>query len=155
MHRLEPQVRTIWLLGDVLEALVVTAITLVLELTWFGRYTNAFIPLGGVSAVVGIPWLALAVIMPPLKHRAWRYAVRPHDVVICYGVLWKMRRTIPRPRIQHVDIESGPIHRAFGLARLSLFTAGTITAVAVIPGIRAADAEALREQLLSSGDRSG
>jgi hypothetical protein len=52
-------------------------------------------------------------------------------------------------RIQHVDIDIGPVDRAFGLASLSLFTAGTVSAVGRIPGLPPDAAETLRETLLA------
>ena len=61
-----------------------------------------------------------------------------------------MRRCSPRLRIQHVDIESGPIDRAFGMVKLTLYTAGTNAAVGTIPGLLPQDAEALRETLLQT-----
>lgn len=155
LRRLEPAVRTVWLLGELLEAALLTAGVAVAELFWFGHYTRAYLPAGVLSAAAGAALFGFAFFWPGFRYRAWGYAVREHDVLIRFGVIWKMRRCIPRLRIQHVDIEAGPVDRAFGLVKLSLFTAGTIVAVATIPGLRPADAEALREQLLAVGRGHG
>jgi membrane protein YdbS with pleckstrin-like domain len=75
-------------------------------------------------------------------------------VLLAHGVWWQTRRSIPRSRIQHVDIESGPIERALGLSNLILFTAGTGDSDGRIPGLRQATAEALREVLLQNAPAS-
>jgi hypothetical protein len=67
-----------------------------------------------------------------------------------YGVVWRVSRSIPRVRVQHVDIRSGPVDRALGLVEVSLHVAGSAGPVLTIPGLEPADAEALRELLLGS-----
>jgi membrane protein YdbS with pleckstrin-like domain len=100
-------------------------------------------------ALLALVTLLSVVFYTQLRYDAWRYAIREHDVLVCYGVWWRTQRCIPRLRIQHVDIDSGPIDRALGLARLSLFTAGTISSVASLPGLTPREAEELRQELLS------
>ena len=81
---------------------------------------------------------------------SWRWALRPDDVVARYGVVWQVSRSIPRVRVQHVDVRSGPIDRALGLVEVSLHVAGSAGPVLTIPGLGPAEAEALREALLDS-----
>ena len=67
-----------------------------------------------------------------------------------YGVVWQVSRSIPRVRVQHVDVRSGPIDRALGLVEVSLHVAGSAGSVLTIPGLAPAEAETLREALLDS-----
>ena len=60
---------------------------------------------------------------------------------------------VPRSRVQHLDIERGPIERRFGLATLVVHTAGTRLHALRQPGLLAADALALRDALLPEADR--
>lgn len=53
-----------------------------------------------------------------------KYAVREKDISYKKGLLYKSLTTVPFNRIQHVEIDQGPISRFFGLATLSVFTAG-------------------------------
>ncbi len=87
------------------------------------------------------------MIWPRLRYRYWRWQVEPDRVLIERGVLWRSRSLIPRVRIQHVDTRSSPLQRWLGLSSLIIYTAGTRGADAEIPGLAAADAEALREEL--------
>jgi membrane protein YdbS with pleckstrin-like domain len=102
-----------------------------------------------ISGSVAALFLWSAVQFCGWRYDAWRYGVRAHDVVAGFGVFWRTRRCVPRLRIQHVDIASGPIDRMFGMANVSLFTAGNIAAVITIPGVTPEEAERLRATLLN------
>lgn len=148
-HRLHPAVRKVWLAGAAIAGAVFTLIGLIGEgiarsktsvpLPWGVGALGAGLLIGGWSAVYSI-----------LRYRSWRYMLRELDLVIESGVWWKLRRCIPRSRIQHVDITSGPLDRAVGLVEVHLFTAGGIGAVAEIPGLSPEAAEHLRAQLVRS-----
>ena len=86
--------------------------------------------------------------------KSWRWALRSDDVVASYGVLWRVSRSIPRVRVQHVDVSSGPVDRVLGLVQVSLHVAGAMGPVLTIPGLPPAEAEKLRQALLDSARRS-
>ena len=69
------------------------------------------------------------------------------------GLVWKHELLVPRSRVQHLDIERGPIERRFGLATLVVHTAGTRLHALRQPGLLDADALALRDALLPEADR--
>jgi membrane protein YdbS with pleckstrin-like domain len=94
--------------------------------------------------------LALGLWHVRLLFESWRWALRDDDVYASYGVVWRVTRAIPRVRVQHVDVTSGPIDRALGLVHVSLHVAGSAGAVLTIPGLAPAEAETLREALLES-----
>ena len=77
---------------------------------------------------------------------AHRYAELPDDLVVARGILWRNVTVVPYGRIQFVDLEQGPLLRAFGLATLKLHTA-SVTSDAVIHGLTHDDAQALRVRL--------
>lgn len=99
---------------------------------------------GAVVAVGGVAWL---VVVPPLRYRAWGYALREADLYLRHGLLFRTTSIVPLARIQHVDTRHGPLDRWLGLATLVVFTAGTRGAIVAIPGLAAATAEALRDRL--------
>ena len=94
-----------------------------------------------------LPALALAVYMPAARWRAWSYRVGEIDLRIARGVLWRTESVVLHARIQHVDTRQGPVERMFGLASVVVYTAGSVGARVGIPGLAAADAEALRDRL--------
>lgn len=68
--------------------------------------------------------LIVTVIFEILGFKKRKYAVREKDISYKKGLLYKSLTTVPFNRIQHVEIDQGPISRFFGLATLSVFTAG-------------------------------
>jgi len=106
------------------------------------------------KGLLGVAFFALtalpSLLMIGAQYRNWRFAVLGDEVTVMYGVLWKTVRSVPRKRIQHVDVHSGPIDRMFGLAQLSIYTAGSVGAVVAIPGLSGYDAERMRTELLAA-----
>jgi membrane protein YdbS with pleckstrin-like domain len=63
---------------------------------------------------------------------------------------------IPFGRIQHIDVDQGPVQRRYDLATLSVHTAGSHNDTVSLPGLLHADALALRETIrahIRSGQR--
>ncbi|MFP1682613.1 PH domain-containing protein [Alloalcanivorax sp. C16-1] len=125
--------------------------------------------LAAAVAVIGVPWLAgwpvlapvglllavavgLALWLPALAHARLRYRLDEHGLTIEHGILWRHRIIVPRVRVQHSDISQGPLQRAFGVATLRLYTAGSRFTVNSLPGLADDQARALRRRLLDEGD---
>ena len=62
---------------------------------------------------------------------------------------------MPRARIQHTDVDEGPIARRFGIATMKVFTAGSEVSELEIDGLSRADALALRDRLLGRTGADG
>jgi len=103
----------------------------------------------GTLSLVIVPLLLVwDLIYPFLWYRCWRWVQRERDLLVVYGVFWRVKRSVPLDRIQHVDIKAGPIDRSFGLASLTLYTAGSGDEDMEIPGLVVEVAEELRDRLL-------
>lgn len=101
--------------------------------------------------VAGLGWTAWRIVRAGRWVRAFGYAERDEDLLITSG-LWNRRLTaIPYGRMLAVNVESGPIERSWGLARVELVTASAQSA-GQIPGLAAADAAALRDRLIGAGE---
>ncbi len=148
VERLESRVRGAWVLENLALWLLACAGMVLLEVYKVPEWPWWPLPSGVGASVIAGCLLILCLLWPGLSYRRWRYRVRRHDVMLSHGVVWRVQRSVPRPRVQHVDVRSGPIDRAFGLAKCTLYTAGTGEADATIPGLRPEVAEALRERLL-------
>lgn len=68
------------------------------------------------------------------------------------GILWRSETLVPRSRVQHIDLNRGPLDRRFGLATLKLYTAGTKLASVALDGLPDARATELRDALVSQED---
>jgi membrane protein YdbS with pleckstrin-like domain len=83
--------------------------------------------------------------------RAWGYAERVDDLLVRRGVMFRRLSVIPYGRMQYVELTAGPFERAFGLATVQMHTAAAASD-ARIPGLPAAEAARLRDQLTSLGE---
>jgi len=83
--------------------------------------------------------------------RSWGYAERDDDLYITHGAMFKELSAVPYGRMQFVDITSGPVERAFGIASVRLHTASPGTS-ARIPGLTQDEAARLRDRLTALGE---
>lgn len=73
-----------------------------------------------------------------LVHKRYRmigYALRERDIIFKSGIFWQKQTVLPFNRVQHVEIEEGPVERSFHLATLKIFTAGGESSDLSIPGL--------------------
>jgi uncharacterized protein len=150
-ERLDPRAKTLWRITGTLGALPLLAV-------------GAFVSWGLLRAVeapllLGIlPFLGalalfvvLAGVVPDLRWRRWRYEIRDEEVDLQRGIVWVSRTLVPLARIQHVDTQSGPLQRRFGLATVIFYTAAGANQIpelsaSVAAGVRDRIAELTREQ---------
>lgn len=88
--------------------------------------------------------LSWAVFWPVVDIPRRGYAVRGKDILYKAGVFWRSVTAVPYNRVQHAETGSAPMDRRFGLARLTVFTAGTTGGDLRIEGLDEAMAERLR-----------
>lgn len=84
---------------------------------------------------------------------AMGYKIRPTDLLIESGIMYRRTVVVPYARMQYVDVTASPLERFFGLATVTLHTASA-GSDATVPGLKRADADRLRE-LLSERGQSG
>ena len=105
-----------------------------------------------VGAVVGLMIVgSIADLVAGRRVRAWGYAERAEDLLVRRGVMFRRTSVIPYGRMQYVEVTAGPFERSFGLATVQMHTAAAASD-ARIPGLPAAEAARLRDQLTSLGE---
>jgi len=82
-----------------------------------------------------------------LNYRYSGYALRQKDVLYRSGWFVHKTNVLPINRIQHISVQSGPIERRFGLASVSIFTAGGSSADFTIKGITDKTANQVKDWL--------
>lgn len=109
------------------------------------------------SAGVLAATVALACVLGTwLGYQRWKFSAWKLDATglhVRRGRWWQREVLVPRSRVQHLDIERGPIERNFGLATLVVHTAGIRTHALRQPGFADADAVALRDALVPASAR--
>ena len=102
-------------------------------------------PLRWLVLLVAVAGGAAAIaVVPRLRHRRWRYAVRDTEIDIRHGTFVVRRTVVPIRRVQHVETESGPVQSLFEVASVAFFTAAGKTE---IPALRRGEAELVRARI--------
>jgi membrane protein YdbS with pleckstrin-like domain len=141
----DPKVLRIWLVSNAISYGVVFAVLLVLTTvaTTVGGFPRQLLL---IPLVVLIP-AAITYLTLRREYDAWQFRVTPEALEIQKGWLYRQRRIVARDRIQHIDLNSGPLDRKFGLMQVVIHTAGAD--IGFIPGLSPARAESLRAELLA------
>ena len=142
-------IRKVWLISNLITFAIFGILTSLAEFALIRE-----IPLPWpVPIFMPIFWISMAYLSSRLVNRqwqVWRYEVTEHEIILCWGVWRQTRRFVPRDRVQHVDITSGPLARKFGLAHVHLYVAGAHGSVGEIPGLTPEEAEELRIMLVET-----
>ncbi len=150
-ERLDPRAKTLWRITGALGALPLLA---------GGAFASwALLRVAEVRFLVGVlPFVAAVALLvvsvgvvPGLRWRRWRYEIREDEVDLQRGIVWISRTLVPLARIQHVDTQSGPLQRRFGLATVVFYTAAGANQIPELSAPVAAEvrdriAELTREQ---------
>jgi len=96
-------------------------------------------------------WLLSGAYGAWIAYRRWQATAWQLDdtgLHLRRGRLWKKEVLVPRSRVQHLDIERGPIERRYGLATLVVHTAGTRQHALRVAGLPDEVAVAVRDALV-------
>lgn len=109
--------------------------------------TARLLPAGSVVVPVLVLYAFMAFVVPARKYRHWGYAMGADRLRVVRGYMFYHDTIVPFGRIQHIDVDQGPIDRRYGLATLTVHTAGNHNSTVALPGLLNADAMAMREAI--------
>lgn len=89
-------------------------------------------------------WLAYTLVAPALRYRRYRYLIDHEKIVVKEGLLFISQDFAPIERVHQISVQSGPIDRIYGLAKVTATTAGGIVTVRFLP---IAEAEEIAQAL--------
>ncbi|HJL05550.1 MAG TPA: PH domain-containing protein [Polyangiaceae bacterium LLY-WYZ-15_(1-7)] len=104
----------------------------------------------GLVGAAGLAWALGTIVFARLRFRRFAFRLAGGVLHVRRGVFVHREKIIPVDRMQHLDVDRGPVERAFGLARLSVFTAGGRGATFQLPGLPPERAYALRQRILAT-----
>ena len=108
-------------------------------------------------AIIAIGFVLVSVAALLFTWLKFEYRVGADELRIDSGFLSRNSRAIPFDRVTDVDLEQGPLHRLFGLARVRLETgasAGATDEDGVLDTIALGRAEALRDHIRARRGRA-
>jgi membrane protein YdbS with pleckstrin-like domain len=140
-RRVSPRYILVDLIGAAIFALVVVAVAIVwavlFEQTWQWWVMGALL----IAIMLG-------AVFTPRRIRSIGYQLRQDDLLFRRGIMWTRMVAVPYGRMQLIDINRGPVARAFGLSELKFVTASAASAI-VLPGLPEDEAERLRDHLVA------
>jgi uncharacterized protein len=101
--------------------------------------------------LAGIVVLAVRLVIVARQGRAWGFALRDDDLYITHGVMFRSLTAVPYGRMQLVEVNAGPVERAFGVSTVKLITASASTDATIV-GLPPAEAAELRDRLTTLGE---
>lgn len=137
---LDPAYIQVMRIGSALFAAIPLAGALILEFAQL-TVTGLFI----IPAVLLTAWFVL--VLPARRYAHWGYALGGDRLRVERGYLFYSDTVVPLGRVQHIDVDQGPIMRRYDLATLTVHTAGNHGASVSLPGLRHDDAVAMREAI--------
>jgi membrane protein YdbS with pleckstrin-like domain len=140
-RRVSPKYILVDLIGEAIFALIVIAVAVLwavlFEQTWQWWVMGALLLVTALGAAI-----------TPRRIRSIGYQLREDDLLFRRGIMWTRMVAVPYGRMQLIDINRGPVARAFGLAELKFVTASAASAI-VLPGLPEDEAEQLRDHLVT------
>ncbi|MCQ4085501.1 PH domain-containing protein [Saccharibacillus sp. JS10] len=120
-------------------AITLTILSALLDWNWLPLWI-------GVIAIVvfALLFVFFAFRVPVIRYNRLEFAVFEEEIEIRKGLFFMKETLIPMTKVQHVELENGPILRKYRLAELKIVTAATTHTIA---GLKADEAEQLKRTI--------
>ncbi len=107
--------------------------------------------IGLPPGVFAVPALLLALFLiirlPAARFNARGYQISRDRLRVVRGIMFHSDTIVPFGRVQHIDVDQGPIERALDIATMTLHTAGNHNASVSLPGLGHELAVQMREEI--------
>lgn len=122
-HRLAPVSKKAMYLANIILIVIVVAI---FGSPFYGPglFGDLLTPARVLCAIVTVVTVVYGLAAPQIIYRRYRYRIDDEKADLRRGVLFITHTMVPIERIHQVDVSRGPINRAFGLADVTITTAG-------------------------------
>ncbi len=105
------------------------------------------VPFGILTVPAVLIALFIVIRLPYSRFNARGYQISRDRLRVVRGILWHSDTVVPFGRVQHIDVDQGPIERALDIATLTLHTAGNHNSSVQLPGLGHELAVEMREEI--------
>lgn len=119
--KLSKRAKTVMLITAMIQGILFAAAALFIIANVFGRGSKTGIVLALVCAALAVAYI---IIVPIVRFKRYRYLIEADRIEIIEGVFFIKRTLVPIDRIHQISVSRGPIDSAFGVAKVSVITAG-------------------------------
>ncbi len=146
-QKLNVKAKKSWIISRLIGTLILSSILITIKifipkLTDGNDKVNLYFTIGSIILIVLL--LIESFIYPIIEYKQWRYAITKDKIEFIEGIYFVKKVIIPIIRIQHIQLNQGPINKFLKLYNISIFTAG---GQHKIPNIDVKKAEEISEYL--------
>lgn len=105
------------------------------------------LPPGLIAGTALLIAVLLVIRIPQSRFNARGYQMGTDRLRVVRGLMFRSDTVVPFGRVQHIDVNQGPLERFFGIATLTLHTAGNHNASVSLPGLGEPLARDMREAI--------
>jgi membrane protein YdbS with pleckstrin-like domain len=145
LTKLHPNYKLMMRVGAVFLGLVIIIAGVIVDAAL--QAEGVAVPFGTASIPALVVALFLIIRIPNARYNARGYQISRDRLRVVRGILWHSDTVVPFGRVQHIDVDQGPIERALGIATMTLHTAGSHNASVSLPGLGHGLAVEMREEI--------
>ncbi|VYT64637.1 PH domain-containing protein [Clostridium tertium] len=136
-----------WVISRIFGTVILTIILIVIRIFLFkiiDNYAEINLIITTIMIIIILISLLTSFINPIFEYKQWKYKITEDKIEFTEGIYFVRRVIIPIVRIQHIQLNQGPINKFLKLYDITIFTAG---GQHKIPNIQAERAEEISEYL--------
>ena len=141
MIAVEPAYKNVLRVRFVVQWLALSVIAILIDRTLLFQTSFYGLP----SVLVPLLGLISIVVVPQRIYRRLGYRLTDRLLQVVRGWMFHTDTIVPFVRVQHIDVNRGPIDKLFGTATLVVHTAGTHNSVVMVPGLAPETAAEIRD----------
>lgn len=145
LTKLHPNYKLLMRIGAVVIGFIVVIVGLIVDGAM--QAEEVPVPFGIVSGIAALLAVFIIIRIPLARYNARGYQISRDRLRVVRGIMWRSDTIVPFGRIQHIDVDQGPIERALDIATMTLHTAGSHNASVSLPGLGHELAVQMREEI--------
>jgi len=111
---------------------------------WLGWFEMPWWLKTGLIGLGVLLFVFYVIVAPTVRYNRFRFAVSDEELEIHNGLFFISETLVPMSKVQHVELEIGPILRRYHLAEVHIVTAATTH---TIGGVKLEEAEQLKQRI--------
>lgn len=144
LTKLHPNYKLLMRVGALIFGLILVVVSVIAEA---GLRDNFDVPTGIVMIPAVLFALFFVIRIPAARYNARGYQISLDRLRVVRGVFFHSDTIVPFGRVQHIDVDQGPVERALNIATLTVHTAGSHNASVSLPGLGHELAVQMREEI--------
>ncbi|MCF0147666.1 MAG: PH domain-containing protein [Clostridium sp.] len=146
-EKLNIKAKKSWTISRLIGTLILSSILITIKIFMpkvidVNDKVNVYFTVGSII-LIGL-LLINSIVYPIIEYKQWRYTITKDKIEFTEGIFFIRKVIIPIIRIQHIQLNQGPINKILKLYNITIFTAGGLHK---IPNIEIKRAEEISEYL--------